>query len=86
MNAVRIETTVQTDGELHLTRLPCRQGDRVEAIVLILEKSSVPPADHDAAAKARQKALEEFLDLARSSKFRSEGPYPKRDELYDRSL
>ena len=37
MNAVRIETTILTDGELHLTRLPCRQGDRVEAVVLILE-------------------------------------------------
>jgi hypothetical protein len=37
MNAVRVETTILTDGELHLTRLPCRQGDRVEAVVLILE-------------------------------------------------
>jgi hypothetical protein len=37
VNAVRIETTILTDGELHLTRLPCRQGDRVEAVVLILE-------------------------------------------------
>jgi hypothetical protein len=37
VNAVRIETTILTDGELHLTRLPCRQGDRVEAVVLILD-------------------------------------------------
>jgi hypothetical protein len=37
MRAARIETTVQADGELHLTRLPCRTGDRVEAIILILE-------------------------------------------------
>ena len=37
MNAVRVETTVEADGELHLTDLPCRRGDKVEAIVLILE-------------------------------------------------
>ncbi len=40
MNAVRIETTILADGELHLTRLPCRQGDRVEAVVLILETAN----------------------------------------------
>jgi hypothetical protein len=45
MNAVRVETTVEADGELHLTDLPCRRGDRVEAIVLILEQSSRPAAD-----------------------------------------
>ncbi len=36
MNAIRVETTVESDGELHLTELPCRRGDKVEAIVLIL--------------------------------------------------
>src|SRR5438094_436283 len=45
MNAVRVETTVKADGELHLTNLPCRCGDKVEAIVLILETSR---PDHDA--------------------------------------
>jgi hypothetical protein len=42
MNAVRVETTVEADGELHLTELPCRRGDKVEAIVLILEQPSRP--------------------------------------------
>ena len=43
MNAVRVETTVEADGELHLTDLPCRRGDKVEAIVLILEPSQPAP-------------------------------------------
>ncbi len=42
MNAVRVETTVEADGEWHLTDLPCRRGDKVEAIVLILEPTSRP--------------------------------------------
>jgi hypothetical protein len=29
MNAVRVETTVEADGKLHLTDLPCRRGDKV---------------------------------------------------------
>jgi hypothetical protein len=35
MNAVRVETPVEADGELHLRRLPCRRGDKEEAIVLV---------------------------------------------------
>ena len=45
MNAVRVETTVESDGELHLTELPCRRGDKIEAIVLILEPASRNMAD-----------------------------------------
>lgn len=76
MNAVRIETTVQTDGELHLTQLPCRKGDRVEAIVLVLD-----PAVEE---KKRAEALQRFLARARASRFCSSGPYPSRDELHER--
>jgi hypothetical protein len=83
MNAFRVETTVESDGELHLTELPCRRGDKVEAIVLILEQASRPAADA-AREKARATALEQFLTLARSSSFRSTGPYPTRDELHER--
>lgn len=43
MNAVQVETTVEADGELHLTDLPCWRGDQVEAIVLILEPSRPGP-------------------------------------------
>lgn len=83
MNAVRVEATIESDGELHLTELPCRRGDKVEAIVLVLE-----PASRSAAGVEREKvraaALEQFLALARSSSFRSTGPYPTRDELHER--
>jgi hypothetical protein len=84
MNAVRVETTVEADGELHLTELPCRRGDKVEAIVLILEQSS-QPAPNGEREEARAVALAQFLALARSSSFRSAGPYPTRDELHERS-
>lgn len=82
MNAVRVETTVESDGELHLTELPCRRGDKVEAIVRVLEPAS-RSADEER-EKARAAALEQFLALARSSLFRSAAPYPSRDELYER--
>jgi hypothetical protein len=83
MNAVRVETTVEADGELHLTELPCRRGDRVEAIVLLLEPSCQPAPDMER-EKVRAAALDRFLALARSSSFRSAGPYPTRDELHER--
>jgi hypothetical protein len=83
MNAIRVETTVEADGELHLTDLPCRRGDKIEAIVLILEQSSGPTADGQP-EKARAAAVDQFLTLARSSSFRSAGPYPPRDELHER--
>ena len=35
MRAIRITTVVEKDGELHLSQLPCRKGDSVEAIVLL---------------------------------------------------
>jgi hypothetical protein len=83
MNAVRVETTVEADGELHLTKLPCRRGDKVEAIVLILEQPSrtAPDAERE---KSHAAAVDQFLALARSSPFRSAGPYPTRDELHER--
>ena len=83
MNAVRVETTVEADGELHLSELPCRRGDKVEAIVLILEQPSRPAPDAER-EKARAAAVDQFLALARSSSFRSASPYPTRDELHAR--
>jgi hypothetical protein len=83
MDAVRVGTTVEADGELHLTDLPCRRGDKVEAIVLILEQSSRSALNGER-EKARAAALAQYLALARSSAFRSAGPYPTRDELHER--
>ncbi len=80
MNATRIETVIQKDGELHLSHLPCRQGDRVEAIVLVLSEADKLNDDE----RKREQARQEFLELARASTFRSTGPYPTRDELHER--
>ena len=63
MNAIRVETTIQTDGELHLTDLPFRQGDRIEAIVLVLE----PAAESAQGDRTRGEALQRFLDRARNA-------------------
>lgn len=78
MNATRIETTVERDGELHLTQLPCRKGDRVEAIVLVL------PDPAHAANDRKEQARQQFLSRAKNSTFRSNAPFPSRDELHER--
>ena len=83
MNTIRVETTVESDGELHLTELPCRRGDKVEAIVRVLESASGSAADAER-EKAPAAAVEQFVSLARSSLFRSASPYPTRDELHER--
>ncbi len=75
MQAVKIETAVETDGELHLTGLPCRKGNRVEVIVLVTDETT---------EAEREEALKRFQARADASRFRSEGPYPTRDELHER--
>jgi hypothetical protein len=80
MIATKIETTVQADGELHLTQLPCRKGDRVEAIILVLD-NGVDAAEDE---RKREEARKQFNALADASTFRSIGPYPTRDELHER--
>ena len=83
MNAVRIETTIQVDGELRLTELPYRRGDKVEAIVLGLNEQPAPVVGNER-EKERAAAIERILARARASAFRPDGPYPKRDELHER--
>lgn len=89
MNATRIETTIEVDGELHLTSLPVRKGDRIEAILLCLDenvsKNEPDPRLEDSATNEREAARREFLELAKSSTFRSTGAYPTREELHERS-
>jgi hypothetical protein len=34
MDAIRIYTTIEQDGEIHLANLPLKRGQRVEMIVL----------------------------------------------------
>jgi hypothetical protein len=75
MKAFKQQTFVQQDGELHLTGLPCKKGDHLEVILLIHEQ----PTEEE-----QQEALRRFQEHARSSSFRSTGPYPSRDELHER--
>ena len=80
MITARVEATVQNDGELHLTHLPCRKGDHVEAIVQIHRAC----ADETDVERTREEARSRFLAKARASTFRSRVPYPTRDELHER--
>ena len=75
MKTIRVETIVEKDGEVHLSELPCQKGDRVDVNLTIHEKN-----DEEVRAEARRS----FIERAKQSKFRSEGPYPTRDELHER--
>ena len=83
MNAIRIETTIEADGELHLTELPYRRGDKVEAIVLMVDQSKRPSIKEDR-ENERAAAVERYLALTEASTFCSTGPYPPREELHER--
>jgi hypothetical protein len=76
MNAVKVNSIVQKDGELQLTNLPVRKGDQVEATLVIRPQVS---------EQEREQARQRLIEIAKTSKFRSTGPYPSRDELHDRS-
>ena len=85
MSTVRVHAVVQANGELRLTGLPFREGERVEAIVQSPESVTEEGADAEARREAaREAALADLLALAKRSKFRSVGPYPSRDELHER--
>jgi hypothetical protein len=75
MNAIRVETVVESDGVLHITNLPCLRGDRVEAVIVLHRETREPERD---AARRR------FLERAQRSQFHSSRPYPTRDELHER--
>jgi hypothetical protein len=79
MHAIKVDVLIEKDGELHLSNLPCRKGERVEAIVLF-DGSTLAVEE-----QKREEARQRFLARARASKFRSSGPYPTREELYDRT-
>lgn len=75
MEGIHVVAVAEKDGEVRFENLPCRKGDSVEAIVLL------PP---DVADRDKRLARQRLLDHIRSHKFRSEGPYPTRDELHER--
>ena len=76
MTSIRIETVVESNGELHLSHLPYQKGDRVEALITLRA-----PVDQQTEDAARQ----QFLARARRSLFCSSGPYPSRSQLHERS-
>ena len=75
MRAVKVQSWVETDGELHLTNLPVKQWERVEVIILIEDQ----PTEEE-----RQEALKRLQAGADASPFRSTEPYPSRDEVHER--
>ena len=75
MNPIHVETTIESDGILCISNLPCRKGDRVEATIAFPQQ--VEPSE-------RQTARQRFLARARQSSFRSSGRYPSREELHER--
>lgn len=72
-----IITGIVTNGVV-VPDAPLPEGAHVE-----IQLKSGPFPD-TAREKARAAAVDQFLSLARSSSFRSAGPYPTRDELHER--
>lgn len=75
METVKVDKTVDRDGELHLTDLPCRKGDLVEAVLTI---------QHRHTPESRAAALREFHEHVKAHSFRSTMPYPTREEMHER--
>ena len=77
MITLRITAEVPNDRQVTLT-LPAEVPTGPAELVVTVDS-------HDADREAtRGAALAQFLALARASKFRSDGPYPTRDELHER--
>lgn len=75
MEAFKVEAVADLDGELRLTGLPFRKGDKVAAILWL------PLQEEDA---LHWDARRRLLEHARQHEFRSQGPYPTREELHER--
>ena len=75
MQAIKVQKWIETDGELHLTGLPVQKWDHVEVIILIPERKT---------EEEREEALRQLNEHVKAVGFRSTGPYPTRDELYER--
>jgi hypothetical protein len=44
MNAIRIHTTVEQDGEIHVANLPLKKGQHIE-VILLAENTSDSPTE-----------------------------------------
>lgn len=77
MITFRITADVKDDRRIVLTLPPEVPTGQAELVVTV--------DAHDREREtARATALDQLLALARSSSFRSAGPYPTRDELHER--
>jgi hypothetical protein len=65
MQAIRVATTVEKEGELHLTNLPLRSAQRVEVIVLIREET--PPASSPTPTQVDEDEWQVLLETIRAS-------------------
>ncbi len=75
MNSIHVETTIESDGVLHIANLPCRKGDRVEATIVLSQQNE---------SSVQQAARQRFFARTRQSNFRSSTAYPSREELHER--
>jgi hypothetical protein len=75
MRTSTIQTIIQKDGELHLSDLPLKKTDVVEVTLLVRNQAT---------EDERQEAIRRFREHADRFSFRSERPYPSRDELHER--
>jgi hypothetical protein len=74
MQAIKVEATVEKDGELHLTNLPVHSDQRVEVIVLIPEERRTAASDVPTAVSE-----EEWQRLVSTIR-QSEPPFSTLDE------
>jgi hypothetical protein len=77
MQAIKVKTIVEKEGELLLTNLPIHPDQRVEVIVLIPEADlSVPPA---APLQVNEEEWQRLVEIIRQSEPR----FPTLDEAMD---
>lgn len=74
IQAIKVEATVEKEGELHLTNLPLHPTQRVEVIVLVREENR--PALPVSSSQTDDKEWQQLLDTIRSS----EPYFPTLDE------
>jgi hypothetical protein len=62
MQAIKVNTTVEKEGELHLTNLPLHSNQRVEIIVLVPEETtSVTPTSSPQVAEEEWQRLVQLI-------------------------
>ncbi len=64
MQAIKVEATVEKEGELHLTNLPLHPTQHVEVIVLI--RDAPGPTRPVSSSQINEKEWQQLLDTIRS--------------------